>query len=92
MIYDWLINYIHEPIRKSAGCSRDKIVSLFRTNTPKQTVYERGKILSKPIRNPFILKKKKKYIKDDIRDIWTLFETEEEKKVQKKFKKKLMRD
>ena len=63
MIYDWLINYIHEPIRKSAGCSRDKIVSLFRTNTPKQTVYERGKIRSKPIRNPFILKKKKNTLK-----------------------------
>ena len=65
-------------------------------------MYERGKILSKPktqneinnIRNPFILKKKKKYIKDRIiRDIWTHFETEEEKKKdKKKLKKKLMID
>ena len=41
--YDWLINYIPEPIRKS-----DKIVSLFKTNTPEQTVYGRGKKVSKP--------------------------------------------
>ena len=33
------------------------------------------------IRNPFVLKKKKKEIKDRIiRDIWTLFETEEKKR------------
>ena len=38
--YDWLINYIPEPIRKSAG-------SVFMTNAPKQTVYGRGKKLSK---------------------------------------------
>ena len=41
---------------------------LFKTNTPKQTVYRRGKKLSKPktrnkIRNSFILKKKKKKLK-----------------------------
>ena len=62
--YDWLINYIPEPIRKSAGSFKDKIASLFKTNVPKQTMYGRGKKLSKPktqnIRNPFILKKKKK--------------------------------
>ena len=62
--YDWLINYIPEPITTSVDSFKDKIVSLFKTNTPKQTVYERGKKLSKPktqnIRNPFILKKKKK--------------------------------
>ena len=33
--YDWLINYIPEPIRKSVCGFKDKIVSLFRTNTPK---------------------------------------------------------
>ena len=39
--YDWLTNYIPEPpiIKPS---------SLFSTNTPKQTVYRRGKKLSKP--------------------------------------------
>ena len=46
--YDWLINYIPEPIRKSVGGLKDKILSLFKTNTPKQTVYGRGKKLSKP--------------------------------------------
>ena len=49
---------------------------------PIQTVYGRGKKLGKPkmqnIRNSFILKKKEKKLK--IRDIGTLFETEEEKK------------
>ena len=46
--YDWLINYIPEPIRKSVGDFKDKIVSLFKTNTPEQTVYGRGKKVSKP--------------------------------------------
>ena len=65
--YDFLINYIPEPTRKSVGGFKDKIVSLFKTNTPKQTVYGRGKKLSKPkaqnIINHFILKKKKKNLK-----------------------------
>ena len=79
--YDWLINYILEPIRKSAGGFKDKVISFCPTNTLKQTVHERGKKFIKPktqnkVRNPFILKKKKKEIKDRlIRDIWTLFET-----------------
>ena len=65
-------------------------MSLFKTNTSKQTVYGRGKELSKPkaqnkIRSPFILKKIKDRI---IRDIRTLSETEEEKKERKKLKKK----
>ena len=45
--YDWLINYIPEPIRKSVGDFKDKIVSLFKTNMPKQAVCGRGKKLSK---------------------------------------------
>ena len=45
--YNWLINYIPKPIRKSVGGFEDKIVS-FKTNTPKQTVYGTGKKLSKP--------------------------------------------
>ena len=85
--YDWLINYIPGPTRKSAGGFKDKIVSLFNTNTPKQTVYGRGKKQSKPktqnkinnIRNPFILKRKKDIKDRIIRDIRTLFELEEEK-------------
>ena len=67
--YDWLVNYIPEPIRKSVVGFKDKIVSLFKTNTPKQTVNGRGKKLSKPktqnITNPFILKKKKKKLKTE---------------------------
>ena len=46
--YDWLINYILEPFRKGLGGFKDKIVSLFKTNTPKQTVYGAEKKLSKP--------------------------------------------
>ena len=57
---DWLISYIPELIRKKVGGLEDKIVSLFKTNTPKQTVCGRGKKLSKPktqsIRNHFVLK------------------------------------
>ena len=64
-----MVNYIPEPIRKSVGGFKDKVISLFKTNTPKQIVYGRGKKLSKPktqnkIRNPYILQKKKKEIKD----------------------------
>ena len=31
--YDWSINYIPEPIRRSVGGFKDKIVRLFRTST-----------------------------------------------------------
>ena len=44
--YDLLINYV--PIAKIVGGLKDKIVSLFDTKTAKQTVYGRGKKLSKP--------------------------------------------
>ena len=63
----WLVNYIPDPIRKSVGGFKDKLVSLFKTNTPKQVVYGRGKKQKQSkenqinsIRIPFILKKKKK--------------------------------
>ena len=87
--HDWLINHIPKSIRKSLGVFKDKIVSLFKTNTPKQTVYGRGKKLSKPrnqnIKKPFILKEyKKKIINKTIRNIQILFETEEEKEERKK--------
>ena len=45
--YGWLINYIPEAIRKSVGGFNDKIVSLFKTNRPKQAVCGRGKKLNK---------------------------------------------
>ena len=65
--YDWIINYIPDPITKIVGGFKDKILSLLNTNTPKQTLYGRGKKLSKSktqskiksIRNPFIMKKEK---------------------------------
>ena len=44
---DWLINHIPKPIRKSV-CVKDKTISIFKTNTPKQTVYGGGKKLSSP--------------------------------------------
>ena len=64
--YDWLINCIPEPIRKNVGGLKDKVISYFKTNTPKQRVYGKEKKLSKPkaqskiknIRNLFILKNK----------------------------------
>ena len=34
--------------RKITGGFKDKVVSLFNTKAPKQTVYEKGKKLSKP--------------------------------------------
>ena len=43
--YDWLINYNPDLIRLSVGCFKDKIVSIFKTNTSKQVVYGRGKNL-----------------------------------------------
>ena len=46
--YDWLIDYIPEPIRKSVGGFKNKISSFFKTNTLKQIVYSREKKLSKP--------------------------------------------
>ena len=45
--YDRLINYIPKPKGKSVGGFKDKVISLFKKNTPKQTVYGRGKKLNK---------------------------------------------
>ena len=63
--YDWIINYIPDPIRKSVGGFKDKVISLFKTNTHKKQCIGGGKKLSKPktwnkIRNPFKLKKNRK--------------------------------
>ena len=72
-LYDWLINFVPEHIRKSVGGFENKIVRLFGTSTPKKTVYGGGKKLRKPktkkqseenkinsMRNLVIIKKKKK--------------------------------
>ena len=72
--YDWLINNIPKPIRKSVSVLKNKFISLFKTNTPKQS-----------IKKPFISEKNKEKIKDRItRDVWKLFEREEEKEERKK--------
>ena len=71
-----LITYIPDPRRRGVDDFKGKIVSIFNTNTLKQTGHGWGRKLSKPktqkqsqgnkvnsIRNPFILKKiKKNYI------------------------------
>ena len=44
--YDQLIDYIPEPI-KSVGGFKDKVLSIFKTNTSKETMYGRGKKQSK---------------------------------------------
>ena len=44
--YDWLISCITKPIRKSVCGLKDKIVSLFKINMPKETVYQSGQKLS----------------------------------------------
>ena len=41
--YNWLINYVPEPIRKSVDGFGDKFISLFKTNTSKQTGCGRGR-------------------------------------------------
>ena len=66
---------LKKKILKNSNGFKDKVVSLFNTNTPKQTVCGRGNKLSKPktqkqsqenkitsIRNPFTKKTKIKKI------------------------------
>ena len=36
--YDWLVNYIPEPIKKTLGNAKDKIMSLFKTNTTEDCI------------------------------------------------------
>ena len=83
--FNWVINYFPEPTRKKVDGFKDKIVSLFQAKTPKQTAYWRGKKISKPrkqnVKKPFISDENKEKIKDRIiRDIWKLFDIEEEEK------------
>ena len=92
ILYDWLTNYIPKPIKKGVGGFKDKTVSLFKTNTTKETVYGKGKTLSKRrkqnIKKPFRSEENKEKIKErTIRDIWKLFETEEEKGKRKESEK-----
>ena len=73
--YNWLVNYILELIRKTVGSFKDKIVSLFKTNTPekygKKTVYGSGNRPSK-------LKIQKQSEDNTIKCIKNLFELKKE--------------
>ena len=91
--YDWLIYYIPQPIRKRVGGFKYKIVSLFKTNAPKQTVYGRGQKISNPKTQNIILKKKKKEIKDRT-EIFGDFLKQKKKKRKKEIRKKkdIMKD
>ena len=90
--YDWLTSYIPESMIKKVGGFKDKVITLFMINAPKQTVYGRGKKLSKPKSKNNLkktkliaLEKRKKetidrIIKDrTIRDIRTLLEQQKSK-------------
>ena len=50
--YGWLINYVPDTVRTIVDDFKDKIFSLFKTNTPKE-------IIINSIRNLFIPKKKR---------------------------------
>ena len=67
--HDCLINYIPKDIRKIVGGFKDKMIRLFKTNIPKQTVHGKGKKLSKPrkqnIKKPFISEENKKKLKTE---------------------------
>ena len=80
----WLANWLYSwaCIRKSVGGFKDKIVSLFTTNTTKQTMQGRGKKLSKPKKQnnekSFTSEGNKEKINDRVfRDVRTLFKTKE---------------
>ena len=83
-----MVNYIPEPIRKTVGGFKDKVVSLFKTNKPenysKQTVMHRKKQseednIIKNVRNLFKLKKEIETSKHRIiRDNRNLFEKEDD--------------
>ena len=90
---DYLVNYIPHPIKKLGGFIDNVVIPLKKnTPNPNQTIYKRRKKLRKPktqkkcreniiksIRNLFLLKKENKEVKcRTTRDIWTLFEQEDE--------------
>ena len=92
--YNWSI----ESKRKSvSGFIKDKCISLFKTNTPKQTVYGWGQKLSKPktqskIRILFILRMKKKKLKNNWRYLDTFWNKRRKRKKGIREKWKLMID
>ena len=99
-MYNWLINHIPKPVRKSVGVFKDKIASFLKTNTFTQTVYGRGKKLSTPrrqnIKKSFILRENKKQnkIKKKNKDRIEIFEyfLKQKKKKKRKKKRNIMKD
>ena len=80
--YDRLINYIPEPIAKIVGGFKDKIVSLFITNTPKKSVYKKKnekKKKKKKEKKTFIKEKNKKNIKNN----WIYLDTRRNRRSKK---------
>ena len=59
--YGWLINYVPDTVRTIVDDFKDKIFSLFKTNTPKE-------IIINSIRNLFIPKKKKEQKEKKLED------------------------
>ena len=59
--YDWLVNYIPEPIKKTLGNAKDKIMSLFKTNTTEDCI--------KPTRVSNVYRGEKKPSKPKIKTI-----------------------
>ena len=53
--YDWLINYIPEPIRKIVGGFKDTVISLFKTNIPKPKIDRGGEKLKKNLKKKIII-------------------------------------
>ena len=45
--YVWLTNFIPESIKNCVGGFKEKVISLFKTNTPNKVVYRREKKLNK---------------------------------------------
>ena len=83
-MYDRLVNYIPKPIRKVVGGIKDKVVSIFKTNTlkdyGKQTMYGRSKKVRKlktqkqSEDNKIKLEKEKEAKDTIIRDITTFWQ------------------
>ena len=84
------------------GGFKDKGVSLFKTNTPKQTVYRRGQKLSKPIKQnikiPFVSEENKKIRTEQLDIFWYFLRQKKKKKDKNKniinrlIKDKIIRD
>ena len=81
---------IPKPIRKSVSVLKDKYIILFKTNTPKETVYGRGQKLSKPrkqnIKKPFVIEQNKDRI---VRNILKQTKKKNKERNQRKGKNKM---